>query len=136
MRTRFCDVQALSEEDVPLRALSAFYVRHERHAQLVLKCPGCRLLKDEVPRLAVETFANGLAEQLPDSAYSCISVNSSYERACVLAEEASLIVWPKQESDACVVSAYAMTVCRQRFECVCWASSCLTSAQRSSHSTV
>ena len=115
---------------MPLHALSAFYGRHERHAQLVLKYPGCRLVKDEVPRLAVETFANGLAEQLPDSAYSCISVNSSYERACVLAEEASLIVWPKQESDACVVSAYAMTVCRQRFECMCWTSSCLTSLQR------
>ena len=93
-------MQALSEENVPLNALSAFCGRHEGRAQLVLKYPGCRLVKDEVPRLAVETFANGLAEQLPDSAYSCISVESSHERACVLAEEASLTVWPKQESDA------------------------------------
>ena len=120
----------MSEENVPLGALSAFYGKHERHALLALKYPRATVVKDQIPRRAVECFARSLVDEVPASAYACVA-KGSYDWACVVAEEASLVVWPKQESDACIVSAYAISRSKEVFDQICWTGSVLTPLQRS-----
>ena len=56
VRVSFCATFGLAEELVPMTSMSSFYGRHEKHARLPLLYPEARIIKDEVPRFAVEVY--------------------------------------------------------------------------------
>ena len=120
-RISFCDHAKLAEELVPADALSAFFGRHEMHARLPLKYPGVQVLKNAVPKFAVEAYEKTFrGEALPRTTWACISATPrggelSDKRADKVASTDKLVVFPKASAYACLVSAYVLLQCQEVF---------------------
>ena len=55
-RIAFCSYADVAEELVSLDCMSAFYGRHERHAKLIFEYAEASVVRDVVPRFAVQAY--------------------------------------------------------------------------------
>ncbi len=132
IRVKLAEQLRIAEELVPLASLQQFYVCHERHAQLALRCADATVVTNTMARYVVDAYGKTFAgEVLPATASTALQCGWSYKRAKAVAEEAKLIVWPLASSDACCVAAYSMLKCNEVFLKQCWYGSVLNDVQRS-----
>ena len=130
VRATLCAQLELSEELVPLTQLRMFFTRHEKHARLALDHPEAFVLRDAVSRASIEVYRKLLADaHLEDTAYK--QCHLSHEMHRQAASQEKKVVFPLASADACYVSAYSMMKCKELFGLQSFASSMLTSAQRS-----
>ena len=85
------------------------------------------MFRDSVPEVAVKAYEKSLASCLPASSFD--AVKDSYDRACELASEHQLVVFPKASGEACLTVAYSVLKCQEAFARQTWHNSFLTSLQ-------
>jgi len=127
-----CERIGIAEELLPLNNLSRFFGIHEKHAQLPLLYTDAQVIKDTVPRFAVDAYQKTFrGESLPLTAHASLSAagKGSYERAVMVATEDKYIVFPKASADACLVAAYALLQCQETFLRISWEGSLLKPVQ-------
>ena len=88
------------------------------------------MLRDAVSRASIEVYRKLLADaHLEDTAYKQCHLSHDMHRQA--ASQEKKVVFPLASADACYVSAYSMMKCKELFGLQSFASSMLTSAQRS-----
>ena len=123
----------ISEQMIPISALTKFFGIHERHAKLKLKYPQVVLHRDTVSWGIVDVYRQTFRLQaLAGNAYQNIHTAgmTSLEIAEIVARDHSVLVFPKASADANYVAAYAMLKCQSIFATQNFFCSCLSAAQR------
>ena len=134
-RISFCEQAKLSEELVPLDSIAFFFRCHEAHARIPSRYPGVQILKNAVPKFAVEAYEKTFRrEPLPSTAWACLGTHwrnweVSDTKADMVASSDKLVVFPKASADACLVSAYALLKGEEVFMRQSWAGSVLAPLQ-------
>ncbi len=127
----FCARMELSEEVVPTQHLRAFFVEHQEHAQLHLRYPEARLVRDALPWTVVEEYRalwrrDGME---PGKSEDAVKARlNGYHTSLV--EQGKFVVWPKMCADACCTAAWATLSCEDQASKQIWERSLLTSSQR------
>ena len=127
----FCARMELSEEVVPTQHLRAFFVEHQEHAQLHLRHPEARLVRDALPWTVVEEYRALWRRDGMEPGKSEDAVKARFNGYHTsLAEQGKFVVWPKMCADACCSAAWATLTCEDQASKQIWERSLLTSSQR------
>ena len=127
VRVTMCDYLKLSEELVPCENLAEFFSQHEQVAKLRLEYPDAQVFQDAVPDVVVKAYEKTFASELPASCFEAVA--QFYDRACTVASEHQLIVFPRASGEACLTVAYVKLKCQEAFARQFWHNSCLAKPQ-------
>ena len=93
VRSTLCLNIGLSEEIIPMSAMSQFYGRNEQHAKLKLLYPDARVVEDSMPIFSIEAYQSTFAEKpLPMTTYEC-HAKYGYMGRCSKRESLHIAVW-------------------------------------------
>ena len=133
LRIKFCEHLEVSEEFVPIDALSKFFFIHQAHARLHLEYPDATVHIDEVSRSTIETYRRTFeGEDLPGSAFECIGKDHSAAimRSRLVATEHHKIIVPLAAAQANIIAAFATHKCQEIYASLTWIGSLLNLDQR------
>ena len=80
-----------------------------------------------MPDVVVKAYETTFASELPSSCFDAVA--QFYDRACTVASEHQLIVFPRASGEACLTVAYVKLKCQEAFARQFWHNSCLAKPQ-------